>query len=73
MKDLHRNIKELENLAGHASRYTARVPKDYHSFVAKYPVDKFYLKFLDIFRMFNLDLLESSRVRAMGVVPSQRD
>lgn len=56
MKALHQNIKELESHAGHASHYTARVLKDYHHFVTKYPADKFYLEFLEIFRMFNLDL-----------------
>jgi hypothetical protein len=63
MKVLHQNIRELESHEGHASHYTARVPEDYHQFVTKYPADKFYLEFPKIFRIFNLDLLESSLVR----------
>jgi hypothetical protein len=63
MKALYQNIKELESHKGHASHYTARVPLDYDHFVTKYPADKFYLEFPEIFRMFNLDLLESSLVR----------
>jgi hypothetical protein len=63
MKILHQNIRELENHKDHASHYTARVPVDYDHFVTKYPADKFYLEFPEIFRLFNLDLLESSLVR----------
>jgi hypothetical protein len=75
MKALHQNIKELEGLASYASHYTARVPDDYHHFVTKYPADKFYLEFPEIFRMFNLDLLESSLVRlwAMYLVRETRE
>jgi hypothetical protein len=63
MKALHENIRELERHEGQASHYTARVPEDYHHFVTKYPADRFYLEFPEIFRIFNLDLLESSLVR----------
>jgi len=63
MKVLHQNIRGLESHEGHVSHYTARVLEDYHHFVTKYPGDKFYLEFPEIFRMFNLDLLESSLVR----------
>ena len=75
MKDLHQNIRVLEKShEGHASYYTARVPEDYQHFVTKYPIDKFYLEFPEIFRMFNLDLLESSLVRlwAMYLVRETR-
>ena len=64
MKALHQNIRVLEiSHEGQASHYTVRVPEDYHHFATEYPVDKFYLEFPEIFRMFNLDFLESSLVR----------
>jgi hypothetical protein len=64
MKVLHQNIREWRVMKAmpHITR-PGRVPEDYHQFVTKYPADKFYLEFPEIFRIFNLDLLESSLVR----------
>ena len=66
MKILHDAIGSLESAEGNDTRYTAKVPEDYHFFTED-SAGTLTLEFKDIFHMFNLGVLSASLVRLWAV------